>query len=285
MKKLIATLFFFIPYLASSQMIVYNGSFDSVVLSPFSNQLVPVNWTIVAHSGGESSTDAQAGPYAVRIYNYDTIVKAMLVYGIDDAPNRPGLPLIASPLSIRGYYKYILDNGNTVTDSAVGYIALSRFDQLNGVTDTVAFGTYYFTPTPTYQAFVIPLNYGADSLAPDTMHMRFISSLDGVCNTPSGQCNYLYLDELSLELPSGVIPLYKATPVIYYDNGTNSISFKKPTSDNWSLKLIDVTGRVVVDVKDISTSSFQLPTYINTGVYLYSVTINGRTLTGKVPIY
>jgi hypothetical protein len=286
MKKLIlTTLFFsFALYYSHAQMIVFNGGFDSVETTP-QGYLEPVWWSVQANSGGESTTDVFSGPYAMRVYNYNNTTKGILLYGNDYAPNKPGMPILVNPLALKGYYKFDLAGNDDATDSARALVWLTRYDQLNGGTDTVGTGEMLFLPNASYTAFTIPINYGADSLAADTMQIRFESSLNCNCIDTSGTCCFLYVDELTLELPNGLVELNSTTQLeLNYDDLANKIWLNETPQALWHLRLVDVTGREVMRKENISGNAVDLEDRLPGGVYLYHVVVNGKSYSGKLSV-
>lgn len=284
-KLLLATLFLsFTTFISQAQMFVFNGGFDSVETTPQGN-LEPVWWSVQANSGGESTTDVFSGPYAVRIYNYNNTNKGILLYGNDDAPNKPGMPILINPLALKGYYKFDLAGNDDATDSARAWVWLTRYDQLNGGTDTVGTGQMLFLPQATYTAFTIPINYGSDSLAADTMQIQFESSLNCNCTDTSGTCCFLYVDELTLELPNGLVELTENGNLqINYDGLSNTIHLATTTHAPWHFRLLDATGREVKRVENILGNTLRLEQHLPDGVYLYNAAVDGRMYSGKLSV-
>ena len=286
MKKFLLLSLFFVTtaIAAKAQMFISNGGFDSVYTAT-NGSTQPIDWFVMGNNGGESTSDAQSGPYAVRIYNFNGNVAGILIYGVDDPSQTPGLPILTNPLSVKGFYKFYLGANDDATDTARALVQLTRFDQLNGDTDTVGSGSLFFSPAAEYTAFTIPISYGADSLAADTLAIRFESSLACNCTDSSGTCCFLYIDELSLELPSGTVSLMPGTAVeVLYNTFTNQLSLSTLAKQPWSVRLVDVTGRDVFFRENIGADAVTLDSALPTGVYMYRVFVNGRTATGKLAV-
>ena len=286
MKKSWLISLFLLGFVASTnaQMFISNGGFDSVYTAT-DGSLQPVDWFVMGNNGGESTTDAHSGSYAVRIYNFNGNVAGLLIYGEDNPAQTPGLPILTNPLSVKGYYKYNLGANDDDNDTARALVQLTRFDQLNGETDTVGSGSIFFSPTAEYTAFTIPINYGADTLPADTLAIRFESSLACNCTDSSGTCCFLYVDELSLELPSGVVSLMPHSEInVLYNSSTRLLSLSVVATQPWSVRLVDVTGRDVFFRERIGADAVSIDNGLPTGVYMYRAFVNGQTITGKLAV-
>ena len=269
---------------ANAQMFISNGGFDTVYTAS-NGSLQPIDWFVMGNNGGEATTDSHTGPYAVRIYNFNGNVAGILIYGEDNPSQTPGLPILINPLSVKGFYKYELGANDDDNDSARALVRLTRFDQLNGNTDTVGSGSMFFSPAAEYTAFTIPISYGADTLPADTLAIRFESSLGCNCTDSSGTCCFFYVDELSLELPSGLVSLMPGETVeLVYNSQANQLSLSTLATQPWSVRLVDVTGRDVIFRERINANAVSLEAKLPTGVYMYRAFVNGKTVTGKLAV-
>ncbi len=84
-------------------------------------------------------------------------------------------------------------------------------------------------------------------------------------------------------VPAAPQPVVKGNELLVYPNPTNSIlNFEFPVSGNVTIKLMDITGRVL-DEQEINTgtmATFDVKGYA-AGLYLYQVITAGNTLSGK----
>ena len=171
----------------------------------------------------EKTTDAHTGQYAARLetikYTFVIITGVLQTgsfhKGQDTAYMIEGVPFVKKPIKLRCYYKYFpVDN-----DSAAVYINLTKFDKAAGTKDTLAEGKTAIKDTvPEYQLLELDVTYYKDDVTPDSLNISFISSYHG-SKMMGGVGSALYIDDVSIEMPSGII-----IPLMYEDTKEQRIS-------------------------------------------------------------
>lgn len=165
------------------------------------------------------TTDAHSGNYAIRLetrkFGDSIIITGLLLSGIfdpillKDVPNFviDGQPFKKKPIKFSGYFKYFPVDGDTCNF----YINITRYNSSTGKKDTIADANLNVWETvSTYRQFEMPLTYYRTDLEPDTIKIAIISSAGGQDYTGHGTPKVgsaLLLDDLSLEIPTGIIYL------------------------------------------------------------------------------
>lgn len=177
---------------------------------------MPTGWTSQQFGTGRTS-DAEH-PSAVGVWNWYYYGRGILAAGEWEMfsvswenllPLRT--PLASTPVRLNGSYYYRLgenlgrQDGDTL-DSAAAHILITRWNPMEGRTDTVLEREWFFPPTDGWVDFSIDIS--SDKGLADSMAVVFRSSANGFCSSDSGTCCYLYLDDLTLESTAGV-----ATPL------------------------------------------------------------------------
>ena len=164
------------------------------------------------------TTDAHSGKFAIKLETMkygDFIITGLLLSGVfdpillKDVPNYviEGKPFKKKPIKFSGYFKYFPADG----DSCNFYINITRYNPVTNQRDTIADANLYAWDTvSTYRLFEMPLTYYRTDLEPDTIKIAIISSAGGRDYTGQGTPkvgSVILLDDLSLEIPTGIIYL------------------------------------------------------------------------------
>ena len=195
---------------------LFNKGFENSTQTPHGEYAD--DWTIdFFPGGGESTSDAHSGSKAVYIWNWYYYAEGYLTNGNATFPAKGGTPISISPGSLDGYYKYIYGPNGGAADSALVTVLLSHYNTQSQQRDTVGFGSKKLGPVSTYSPFQVSIDY-RQNISPDTIVIRFHSSIDGICDPSSnGNCCFLYLDDLSLGSALGTedISGWFARPKVY----------------------------------------------------------------------
>lgn len=189
--------------IAFAQQNVINGNFEDTLIIPeiLNQQNADTNaryWTMSDFGAGVTS-DAQSGSTAAYIWNWYYYAKGEITNGVASFTDGGGTPINFKPTQLSGFYKYIPGEVDTENDSAQAIVCLTKYNTATSKRDTIGLGIRYFTATADYTAFDVNITYFS-SEQPDTVVVKFRSSLNGFCaNTSSGNCLFLYIDEVALK--------------------------------------------------------------------------------------
>ena len=238
------------------------------------------------------------GSYSVRIAN-DTAIwnsgitpGSFLGWGMllsTELNDRPLFPVTGHPKALRGYYKFLPQNGDTMN------ININLYK--NGVAITM--GRFQSdVETPDWTSFQIYFNDTSYSSV-DSARISLSSSnepKDG-SKGPLGN-SVLYIDNLSFDtLITSVGSSSRELPIRFnleqnYPNPfnpTTTISFSLPSKSFVSLKVFDVVGREVATLLDgIEEPGLKLVTFnangLVSGVYYYRLQTTSFTETKKLTL-
>lgn len=117
------------------------------------------------------------------------------------------MPCTFRALILDGWYKYELGLNGGASDSAYCDMLLFRYNTVTGLRDTFAYHRKLLEPASQYTYFYNWVD-ASDSIGfPDSLVITFASSVSGFCdNLSSGDCLYLTVDDLHLDLPVGLQP-------------------------------------------------------------------------------
>lgn len=167
----------------------------------------PVGWT--ADPFGSARTDrAQAGTYAVRVWNWYYYGKGSVVLG-KGTPSwisygNEGMPIANKPVRMTGYYLYEPGNNSGRSDSGIVMVMLKRWNQERRAYDTVALGRAALPAVDAYTPFTMDIVDRMPGVMPDSITMVIISSDSGMCDVNGdGKCCYLSVDNLQLSTAAG----------------------------------------------------------------------------------
>lgn len=170
---------------------------------------VPTSWSV---SSGmiSQSTDSHSGSYAALIWTWYISISELLVNG-NYSPSfkyeiyKAGTPSSVKPASLHGVYKY---TDVAPGDSAVAIVLLKKYNSMQSKIDTIGYGIKLLGPVNTYTTFQVDIVDMQPSVTPDSIVIAFSSSGNFLKSSPvdikfcdgnTGNCSYLYIDELSLK--------------------------------------------------------------------------------------
>jgi hypothetical protein len=184
--------------IAFAQQNLINGNFEDTLAIRNQSDTTARSWTRSDFGSGVTA-DAHDGTSAVYIWNWYYYAKGEITNGASSFSGGGGTPIDFSPSQLTGFFKYIPGDVDTENDSAVAVVCLTRYNVYTSRRDTVGYGITYFTATPDYTAFNLDIDYTSTDV-PDTVTVKFRSSIKGFCaNTSSGNCLFLYVDEVTLK--------------------------------------------------------------------------------------
>lgn len=226
---------------------------------------IPKNWSLAYPAAGARITnDAFSGSRAVQLWSwYFGQSNGELIYGNEYHWKSRGMPISNRPEKLLGYYKFDMVNSiNGQPDSALAEVYLFKYNAQLGQRDTIGFGKLHLGEQTVYTSFEIQIEYLSPS-TPDTVSIYFRSSVNQWtnCNEDGGgNCNYLYIDDLSFTAPSGIEYPVTDNNLFIYPNPFSTMttlrvidSFKDAT-----LSVYNSLGREVKQFKNISTQTIYL---------------------------
>lgn len=241
-----ALLIAFISITVQAQLL--NGSFEEL------NDTMPAHWETSDFGVGLSDSFTQSGNYSLAVWNWYYYGRGYTINGNFYASLfgnmlGAGTPATEKALRLTGYYYYDTTGTDTNADTAVITIAYRKWDAANNVYDTLAFGIQHLLPTSgsTMQPFSLTIDDWMPGVAPDTMVVVIISSINGFCAASTGgNCLYLYVDDLKLENTTGTQDLMGQFENIYvYPNPTSQYVNVTATANNAEWSLYDLSGKLL----------------------------------------
>jgi hypothetical protein len=263
MKKLLLTLSFFLSALIMNAQIP-NAGFENWTFP--NNDTVPEGWSSSGFGAGRSSA-SQSGNYSAYVWNWYYYAKGWIVNGQAGAgftmynASSGGTPITEKPLKLHGYYFYVKGDNGSFDDSAFVNIIVKKFNTSLQQPDTVALGRLHLAPASSFIPFTVDIEDIAPGIDPDSIVISFWSCFDNNCFcdvSGAGNCLFFYVDDLSLELASGIISIddwYKGFAV--YPN--------------------IISGKATIRIPDAAVNEVQLSLYNSTGQCIKSWNTLPRT--------
>ncbi len=212
MKKFLLTLSFFSASLLLQAQIP-NAGFEDWTFP--NNDTVPEGWSSSGFGAGRSAA-AYTGSYSAYVWNWYYYAKGWIVNGEANpgftqfSASLGGTPISEKPLRLHGYYFYVRGDNGAFDDSAFVNVVVKKFNNTLQQPDTVALGRLHLGPASSFIPFTVDIEDMAQGIDPDSIVISFWSCLDNNCFCDvngSGNCLFFYVDDLSLELASGIISI------------------------------------------------------------------------------
>jgi len=212
MKKHLLTLSFFFTSLITFGQ-VPNSGFENWTFS--NNDTIPEGWSSSGYGAGRSSA-AQSGNYSAYVWNWYYYSKGWIVNGnpgagfsIYDA-STGGSPISEKPMKLHGYYFYVRGDNGAFDDSAFVNVVVKKYNSTLQKADTVALGRLHLGPASSFIPFTVDLEDLAQGIDPDSIVISFWSCFYSNCFcdlNSTGNCLFFYVDDISLELASGIVSI------------------------------------------------------------------------------
>ena len=258
MKKfLLAFTFSLSSFLMQAQ--IPNAGFEDWTFP--NNDTVPEGWSSSGFGAGRSSA-VQSGSYAAYVWNWYYYAKGWIANGqagpgfsTFDASSG-GTPINEKPLRLHGYYFYVRGDNGSFDDSAFVNIVVKKFNNTLQKPDTVALGRLHLGPASNYTPFTVDIADLAQGIDPDSLVISFWSCFDSNCFcdvNSTGNCLFFYVDDLSLELASGIISVddwfngFSVYPTIISEKAT--VRIPAASVKEVQLSLYNSTGQSVQTYK------------------------------------
>ena len=253
-RKLLLLAFFANASLLQAQ--VPNAGFEDWTIN--GTDTFPENWTSSGFGAGRFPV-AQSGNYSAYVWNWYYYAKGWIVNG--DLP--PGLfsqfnayiggtPVAEKPTKLHGYYFYVPDNNGGFADSAFVNVIAKKYNTTLQQPDTVALGRLHLGPASSFIPFTVDLADIAAGVNPDSIVISFWSCFDSNCFCDvggDGDCLFFYVDDLSLESPSGIVSIddWFGKFAVYPGVITETATVQVPQTDAKAvtLSLFNSTGQCI----------------------------------------
>ena len=289
MKKFLLAIIFFLSALIMHAQIP-NAGFENWTFN--GNDTVPEGWSSSGFGAGRSSV-AQSGDYSAYVWNWYYYAKGWIVNGVAgpgftmfDASSG-GTPIAEKPLKLHGYYFYARGDNGGFDDSAFVNIIVKKFNNTLQQPDTVALGRLHLGPAAAFTPFTVDIEDIAQSIDPDSITISFWSCLDNNCFcdlTSSGNCLFFYVDDLSLELASGIISIddwfngFAVYPNVISEKAT--VRIPAASVKEVQLSLFNSTGQCIQNLNALSGQEIEFNRKnLESGFYFLQVKA-GSTILG-----
>src|ERR1043165_1935531 len=174
MKKLLFGFIFTSSLFAAAQNPIPNPGFESWIdYGPYEdpqswNSFNQSTWPLGAVTVKKDSA-THSGIFSVKLVTLghnNTVIPGVLCTGVvafSDASCSGGFPVTLPFANFTGFYKYLPVPG----DSCLMFAMLTKWNEINGMRDTIAVATFFGQSVSTYTFFSIPFSYQSAEL-PDS---------------------------------------------------------------------------------------------------------------------
>ena len=235
-------------------------------------------------------TPGYEGTYAARIEakEVDIFGQSMdtigYLFNFEPFTESGGIPYTDKPQKLSFYYTYS-PVGN---DSAEVALFFSKYNTTTQESDSINGGGKYLGPASTFTKAEIELDWTGIS-SPDSMAMMFAA---GKFTQDMGMMpgSVLVIDAIAFEFPTGLrVPIFDNSPLvrIYPNPGTDHINirFASEMDGQATLKVYNVLGQVMYQGQNPANEGFRVGTNLwSGGTYIYELSVEGKTYTGKFMI-
>ena len=291
MKSFIIGLLVLCLYKESDSQTILNADFES-----WDTANIPVNWTLMSNGVAiGQSTESYSGIYAAVIWKWYFYGNQILLNGslTSFGPAqiiKAGTPISFKPIQLSGFYKY--QDVAPLGDSAKVIVLLKKYDTVQNKIDTVGYGMKLLGPVNAYSPFQVDITDVQPSVTPDSIVIAFFASATyNDCDyNGSGNCSYLYIDELSLDTVVGIPDTGKKNKLLLYPNpttGTFTLSVGKSQlviDNKLRIYIYNILGELIYQSKISNPQSEIKIAKQPKGIYFVKV-INRDILFGKKIIY
>lgn len=240
---------------------LHNLDFESWTTDSISAQVHPDAWSFYSTSLSSDQngycyqvTPAQQGDYALGVSVWYYYVKSQAVQKAAYA---------ARPTALDGYYTYTentvhsLLTNDTLSDTALVSILLTRWNDATLRADTVGYGILPLFASGDYSPFSCPVTY-ASAAFPDSITIvldpsivrRYVDITDFQALSAEGTCSYLTIDALSLQTPTGQVEL-QADPgfAVYPNPSSGAFTVIHRGSTRTQLAVFNAVGERVYETR------------------------------------
>jgi|GEM_PF-1687017 len=280
--------FMLILSVAISLAQVPNADFENWTAN--GNDTIPENWSSSGLGAGRSPV-AQSGNYSAYVWNWYYYARGWIVNG--DVTGMVfsqfnaylgGTPISQKPSKLHGYYFFNPDDNGAFPDSAFVSVIAKKWNASLQRPDTVALARLHLPPAGAFEPFTADIADMAAGIDPDSIVISFWSCYDSNCfcdNGGDGYCLFFYVDNLSLEFPSGIISIddwfgqFSVFPSVVSETAT--IQVPESNSQLVSLSLYDALGSRVRKTEAIQGSKIIFNrNELSPGVYFMQAEAGGK---------
>jgi hypothetical protein len=253
---------------------------------------VPENWSSSGFGAGRSPV-AHSGNYSAYVWNWYSYAKGWIVNG--DVPIFAfsqantyvgGTPINEKPTALHGYYFYVPDNNGASADSAFVNVTVKKYNNTLQQPDTVALGRLHLGPASSFIPFTVDIEDLAPGIDPDSIVISFWSCFDNQCFCDAGgdgNCLFFYVDDISLDLPSGIVSIddWFGKLSIYPNVISENAIVQVPRADakTVDLLLFNSLGSVVRTTTEFPGSKISFNREgLSPGIYFMKAEAGGRNL-------
>lgn len=276
MKKIIITLAAMLTLSSVSGQIV-NPGFENWVPTSTAGSLKPAGWSMYGTnkllSGSDESYCQQASPAIDG--SYSLVISIWYYYVKSLAFQKTAIAY--RPLSLTGLYKYT-DNeevyglgGESITDTAMVYVALTKWNTLTTHTDTIGYGQLPLFAAAASSPFSCPISYTSAAI-PDSITVmldpsivrRYQNSTYFQTHDATGKSSYLTIDKLALsDVATGINNITENSFTIYPNPAADNLIIHTPGKGPYNVNVTNMMGSSVYSTaaggNDIAIPLHSLP--------------------------
>ncbi len=261
-----------------------NNGFENWASDSWSNHF-PLGWTTSGY-GADSTSDASGGNKALMVWTWYTYAIGYAYNGQSAGSfdfHKAGTPFTQKANALTGMYKF--DTANVESkDSAAVMVILKKYNSGLSKVDTVGFALVKLPPVNSYTPFTIPITDMMPGIDPDSVVVVVssqkrlfdsgVGSAQNTCLSPFSDCAYLYIDDLSLSTPLGLIDISEYFKSSISPNPSNEkihFNYSSPQSSKFEyLTVFDSYGSVCYSEKILPGYSLNITNFAN-GLYHYHI--------------
>jgi len=275
----------FFNYAASQT--IFNPGFEDWDVTM--GDTVQQNWSTSGNGAGQSS-DSYSGGFAAVVWNWYSYAQGILVNGNDQSMFniiQAGTPVSGKPTKLSGFYKY--EDVTVPGDSAQVIVILKKYNTTLNQIDTVGYAEKLLGSASSYTPFQVDITDMQPGIMPDSIVIAFYSSVGAFCQVDPN-CSYLFIDDLALDIQTGIIDIDELfRPIKIYPNPfstSTTLEFENKNDEKQILTIYNSTGALVRKIDNITNGSVRIEREnLKSGLYFFQLTnTTKRVGSGKITI-
>ncbi len=221
----------------------------------------PNKWKPMYGVGITRTTDSYTDDFAIILHNWYHYGNEQIMY--KDV-------LSDFPVSISGYYKFIRDN--ELPDSLLGSAEIVVRNQEKAI---IGRAYFEFDTSSNYQYFEMPIVQLSDE-QPDSIEI-IISNINGFGGCSSPVCNFLYLDDISINFVSNTLDHAMEEYKVYPNPSSGKLILENPNHPSFEIEIYNMHGDLMLS--EMSSGEIDIE-HLSPGIYILQI-VNCKKIKAK----